>query len=123
MHVFFEPGGCERTLQVADNLSDRPRPITALHDLPGAPIELHHPFRIQQNMRLLCWLPLQPESPPHRGLGVSRNHAPLRGSGAAADTGSTPYRKAIASFICHNTSSLNCNISNARCCAARVLEK
>jgi len=150
--ILLEAGGRERALEVSNNLSNSANPIAPLHDLPGATIELNHPLRIQQHMRLLRRLPLKSEAPPQRRPGIALDRpaaspsnaavaratsptslsatspsaaspnaatheaAPATAEGArvAADTGSTPYRKAMASFICHKISNLNCRISNAR---------
>jgi len=157
--ILLEAGGRERALEVSNNLSNSANPVAPLHDLPGATIELNHPLRIQQHMRLLRRLPLKPETPPQRRPGIAPDRpaaspsdaavasatspsatsssaasrsvarsaaatnlagthdaAPATAEGVcvAADTGSTPYRKAMASFICHKISNLNCRISNAR---------
>ena len=63
-------------------------------------------------MRSLRRFPLQPKAMPEHRLCV-RRHA----------HGFTPYACASASFICHSTSSLNCRISSARSCSARVRKR
>ena len=71
-------------------------------------------------MRLLRRFPLQPESAPER-RAASAAITTSSGAQAQSRTRVDSVPRAMASFICHNTSSLNCRISNARSCAARVL--
>src|SRR6185312_933787 len=85
----------ERRLQVRHDLLHRALAIAAAHDRAGAAIELDHALGIQEHVRALRGLPLQPEAAPDDGP-VGRGAHWL-----------TPYRSAMASFICHSTSSLN----------------
>ena len=59
VNILLEASSRKRTFEVRDNLSHRPRPIATLHDLPGAAVELHHPFRVEQHVALLGRLVLQ----------------------------------------------------------------
>src|SRR6202035_2009197 len=82
-------------------------------DGAGAAVELDHPFGGEQHVRLLRCFPLQAHAACHGGPAVRRE--PAHGDRAEAS--------AMASFICHSTSSLNCRISSARSCVARVVNQ
>ena len=95
--------------------ADRAHAVAALEDLAGAAVELDHAFRIQQHVRVLRRLPLQAEA--------ARRCAARRVVGRRARSLASPVaRSAMASFIVHRMSSLNCRISSARSCAARRAE-
>ena len=85
--------------------------VAALQDLAGAAVELDHAFGVQQHVAVLRRLPLQAKAARRCAAGMvslSVAHA------------FTPYFSAIASFIAHRMSSLNCSTSSARsCCGAR----
>ena len=85
-------------------------PVAALHDLAGAAVELDHAFGVEQHVRILRGLPLQAEAAADRGR--RRRARTSRRSCRAPHSVS-----AMASFICHSTSSLNCRISSARSCS------
>src|SRR5262249_8295911 len=99
---------------------NRPAPVATAHDGRGSPVELHHTLWIQQDVRILGGLPLQPEALSHARARVGGQTAHARVACREDAHRFTPNRNAMASFICQRMSSLNCTIPSALSCSARV---
>jgi hypothetical protein len=83
-------------------------PFAALQDLPGALFSFHHAFGIEQHVAVLA------------GSTAAGSRADARDGCGWQVMGSVgrarhPYF-AIASFMAHRMSSLNCSTSSARSC-------
>src|SRR5262252_9099291 len=109
-NVAFQVAGAEGLLEVADDARHGGIAVAALHDLAGAAVELHHPLGVEQHEAVLYRLPLQPKAGADAWAALQAQLAHAF----------TPYFSAIASFMAHRMSSLNCSTSSARSCCTRV---
>ena len=110
----FGPG-----LRLDDGL-DGGLAVQALEDFARAAIELDHAFRVQQYPGLLYLFPLQAKQACDARARVQVDAGIDLVHGLAPRISISHWLSMMASARAHSTSSLNCRISSARSCSARV---